>query len=57
MRRLFVILCTLTAVLAVRAQDSTHHAEVLLETTEGNIQLVLNNVRLAARIAAELEKG
>jgi len=41
MRRLFVILCTLTAVLAVRAQDSTHHAEVLLETTEGNIRIQL----------------
>ena len=43
MRRLFVILCTLMAVLAVRAQDSAQCAEVLLETTEGNIRIQLYN--------------
>ena len=41
MRRLFVILCTLTVVLTVRAQDSAQRAEVLLETTEGNIRIQL----------------
>ena len=43
MRRLFVILCTLMAVLAIRAQDSAQRAEVLLETTEGNIRIQLYN--------------
>lgn len=43
MRRLFVILCTLMAVLAIRAQDSAQRAEVLLETTEGKIRIQLYN--------------
>ncbi|MCR4808649.1 MAG: peptidylprolyl isomerase [Prevotella sp.] len=43
MHRLFVILNTLMAVLAVRAQDSAQCAEVLFETTEGNIRIQLYN--------------
>ena len=43
MRRLFLLLCCLTALLAVKAQDSLRQAEVLLETTEGNILIRLYN--------------
>ena len=43
MHRLFAILCCLAAVIAVRAQDTPQRAEVLLETTEGNIRIQLFN--------------
>jgi peptidyl-prolyl cis-trans isomerase B (cyclophilin B) len=43
MHRLFAILCCLAAVIAGRAQDNTQRAEVLLETTEGNIRIQLFN--------------
>ena len=43
MHRLFAILCCLAAVVAVRAQDDNQRAEVLLETTEGNIRIQLFN--------------
>ena len=42
-RRLFLLICCLTALLAVKAQDSLRQAEVLLETTEGNILIRLYN--------------
>jgi len=43
MRKIILIICCLTAVLTVSAQDSLRRTEVLLETTEGNIRIQLYN--------------
>lgn len=43
LRLLFTILCCLSSLLTVKAQEAVPRVEVLLETTEGNIRIQLYN--------------